>query len=85
VFQTTADRSNFQGRYILRHPWTGSEDCAAAKSYRAGLKDRRAQQAKNVAALTGWSLERIRQQMAVNADWSAPEDRIQWWQRIWKD
>ena len=85
VFQTTADRSNFQGRYILRHPWTGTEDCAAAKSYRAGLRERRAQQAKNLAGLTGWSLEQIRKQMAVNADWSAPEDHIRWWERIWKD
>ena len=23
VFQETADRENFQGRYVLRHPWTG--------------------------------------------------------------
>jgi len=23
VFQETGDRGNFQGRYVLRHPWTG--------------------------------------------------------------
>ena len=23
TFQETSDRSNFQARYILRHPWTG--------------------------------------------------------------
>ena len=23
VFQETGDRTNFQGRYVLRHPWTG--------------------------------------------------------------
>ena len=26
VFIETKDRSNFQGRYILRHPWTGKTD-----------------------------------------------------------
>ena len=31
VFQETGDRSNFQGRYVLRHPWTGKADCPAGK------------------------------------------------------
>jgi hypothetical protein len=31
VFQQTSDRSNFQGRYILRHLWTGA-DAAARRS-----------------------------------------------------
>ncbi|MEN8218569.1 MAG: hypothetical protein ABFS56_19815 [Pseudomonadota bacterium] len=26
VFQETADSSNFQGRYVLRHPWTGTDN-----------------------------------------------------------
>src|SRR6185295_13721319 len=30
VFQETADRSNFQGRYVLRHPWTGKASCSGA-------------------------------------------------------
>ena len=25
VFQETGDRANFQGRYVLRHAWTGGE------------------------------------------------------------
>ena len=29
MFQETADRSNFQVRYILRHPYTGEARCAA--------------------------------------------------------
>src|SRR5437867_6169511 len=37
VFQETADRGNFQGRYILRHPWKGTEVCEAAKRYREEL------------------------------------------------
>jgi hypothetical protein len=85
VFQETADRTNFQGRYILRHPYKGTEDCPAANDYRASLRARRAQQAENLAKLTGWSLGQIRDRMAVAADWSLPDDQLRWWQRIWKN
>ena len=34
VFQETGDRSNFQGRYILRHAWTGTETCSEATASR---------------------------------------------------
>jgi hypothetical protein len=27
VFQETADRANFQGRYVLRHAWKGEDSC----------------------------------------------------------
>src|SRR5437016_11703522 len=33
VFQETGDRNNFQGRYVLRHPWPGKSDCPGAKAY----------------------------------------------------
>jgi hypothetical protein len=85
VFQETADRANFQGRYVLRHEWKGTEDCPEAVAYRAGLAARRAKEARNLAELTGWSLDDIRTKMAVAADWSTPEDHMRWWQRIWKD
>ena len=32
VFQETADRTNFQGRYVLRHPWTGTGDLRGGAS-----------------------------------------------------
>jgi hypothetical protein len=83
VFQETADRNNFQGRYVLRHEWKGTAECDGAKSYRAQLPERRAREARNLAELTGWSLERIRGKMAVNADWSAP--KVEWWERLWKN
>ena len=38
VFQETGDRTNFQGRYVIRHPWQGSPDaCRAARDYFADL------------------------------------------------
>ena len=85
VFQETVDRANFQGRYIIRHEWKGDADCPGGRAYRAGLADRRAKEAGNLAALTGWDLERIRGKMAVGGDWSRPEDRMRWWERMWKN
>ncbi len=32
-FRETADRDNFQGRYVLRHPWRGQPACEAARDY----------------------------------------------------
>jgi len=84
VFQVTSDRANFQGRYVIRHEWTGGGDCPQARDYRAGLADRRSQEARTVAELTGWDLSRIRGKMNVAADWSRPEDRMKWWDRVWK-
>ena len=84
VFQETADRTNFQGRYIIRHEWKGTGDCPAAVAYRAGLAARRAAEAQTLAGPTGWDLGKIRTKMAVAADWSRPEDRMKWWDRIWK-
>src|SRR5205085_23180 len=60
VFQVTNDRAPFQGRYILRHFWTGDGDCEAAKAYRAGLAARRAQQATALVELTGWPTDSVR-------------------------
>jgi hypothetical protein len=87
VLQQTSDRTNFQGRYVLRHPFKGDCDCPAGREYVAKLRDRRKQEAKNLSQLTGWSVESIRGQMAVNAEWAAPGEDLKpvsWWERIWE-
>jgi hypothetical protein len=84
VFQETVDRTNFQGRFVIRHEWTGGGDCPEARTYRAALADRRAKEAATLAELTGWDLRRIRGKMAVAADWSRAEDKMKWWDRLWK-
>ena len=33
VFMETKDRGNFQGRYVLRHPFTGPMRCEAGETY----------------------------------------------------
>jgi hypothetical protein len=59
VFMETRDRENFQGRYVLRHPWKGTASCAAAERYRASLPTRFKQEAQNLAGLTGWDVKEI--------------------------
>jgi hypothetical protein len=81
VFQETADRSNFQGRYVLRHKWTGEGSCEAAKRYRAEVPQRQEREAQSLAALTGWDVNDIRRTMKIAPP---PPEPVAWWQRIWK-
>jgi hypothetical protein len=83
VFQETGDRSNFQGRYILRHPWTGSDSCEMVAQYRRGLADRYDQQARTLASLTGWDIAMIREKMGATSLYPPVEDRP-WWRRLWE-
>ena len=64
AFQETHDRENFQGRYVLRHPWQGDVSCAAAEAYRAALPVRFASEARNLVDLTGWERREVEAQMA---------------------
>lgn len=81
-FQQTADRSNFQGRYILRHPWQGEASCAAAREYRETLPQRFEQEAQRLASLTRWPLAEIRQKMGGLPVPAAAEE-VPWWRRLW--
>jgi len=83
VFQQTGDRNNFQGRYILRHPWTGKDRCPEADAYRRDLRQRYEQQASNLAALTGWDMAKIRGRMNLKASNPPAEDDEPWWKKIW--
>jgi hypothetical protein len=86
AFQETGDRTNFQGRYILRHPWTGKGDCEAAREYQQSVQARQERQAETLARLTGWSPETIRQKMGPGPGGhdpgSGPSQRP-WWRRLW--
>jgi hypothetical protein len=83
-FQETADRSNFQGRYVLRQPWDGTaRSCAEAARYRQSLIARHKHEAQTLASLTGWDLQTIRTKMALDGE---PPDgnEPRWWQRLWR-
>ncbi len=83
VFQETADRENFQGRYVLRHPYKGEVECEAGARYRTELRTRQGQEAQTLATLTGWDLAEIRGKMGVGDDGPEPPAET-WWQRLWK-
>ncbi|HEV2845466.1 MAG TPA: DUF2330 domain-containing protein [Thermoanaerobaculia bacterium] len=85
VFQETADRQNFQGRYILRHPWKGNASCTAAREYRKELGRRQDREAQTLASLTGWDVNKIRGRMNLKASNSEPVEDEPWWKAIWKD
>lgn len=63
AFLETADQSNFQGRYVMKHPWRGNTACEGADVYRRALPERFAAQAKNLENLTGWPHAQIAAQM----------------------
>jgi hypothetical protein len=85
VFQETSDRSNFQGRYVLRHPWTGSTDCPAAKQYFEQLAKRQRTEAETLASLTGWDIGEIRKKMGVDESRSDVKPPKKWYQKIWSN
>jgi hypothetical protein len=83
VFHETGDKGNFQGRFVIRHPWRGEEACDGLDAYRAQIRLRRAKEAETLASLTGWNIERIRRKMGGDAEWETPRDPKPWWDRVW--
>ena len=86
-FRETNDRSNFQGRYILRHPWKGERSqCEAAERYFSSLPQRFETEAQNLARLTGWEIATIREKMASNGQLFEvkPARKLKWYQKLWK-
>ena len=83
-FQATGDRSNFQGRYIIRHPWKGGATCKSAENYfNVELPKRKIEESNNLARLTGWDIEDIRKKIPGI---EIPESQSEpWWKKIWKD
>jgi hypothetical protein len=82
VLQETADRNNFQARYVLRHPWKGEDiSCPATDDYRREILRRHENQAATLAALTGWDLSQIRAQMNLRT--TDADGGKKWWQTLW--
>src|SRR6266540_3977476 len=79
VFQETADRTNFQGRYVLRHAFTGELTCSAAQ-YREEVRQRHEREARTLAELTGWDTAQIRKKMNLDAE---TVDSRKWWEKLW--
>ncbi|MGI9334058.1 MAG: DUF2330 domain-containing protein, partial [Gammaproteobacteria bacterium] len=87
-FQETADRGNFQGRYIVRHPFNPEGGyrprCPAAKNYwLSELPERYQREASTLANLTGWDIASIRDRMPRTGGDRFPIEPEPWWERLW--
>jgi len=88
VFQETSNQDNFQGRYVLRHPFKGTSQCLEATRYDGDLNARREREAQNLAQLTGWKIEDIRRKVqTVKITETAPDAALPapapWYRRVW--
>lgn len=83
MFKETGDRSNFQGRYVLRHPYTGDASCEAADAYRAELPKRFEEEAQTLANLTGWDINDVRERMNEGGQSFEKPEKKSWWERLW--
>jgi hypothetical protein len=63
AFMETKDRENFQGRYVLQHPWQGAAGCRAGDRYWNSLPERYRREADTLADLTGWQVAEIQTRM----------------------
>jgi hypothetical protein len=63
AFSNTTDRQQFQGRYIMNHPYRGKMTCTAAKEYKEKVTDRQRREARNLSQLTGWNLSDIQRKI----------------------
>jgi hypothetical protein len=78
MFQETSNTQQFQGRYILRHPFNGEMKCQAGREYQRSLMQRFEQEAQTLAKLTEWKIQDIRKKTNVSLSQTAP-----WWRTIW--
>lgn len=86
MFHETGDRDNFQGRYVMNHPFKGTANCEAGKKYRQALRPRLEQQASTLANLTGWSIRNIYRKIDFSIAQPQSKDRNpQFWQNVWQD
>ena len=80
MFQETSNRQFFQGRYILRHPFSGEIQCEEGQRYQRVLAERFEREARTLAQLTGWNIQEIRQKMPATA---AQQQNLPFWRNIW--
>jgi hypothetical protein len=87
MFQETGNRENFQGRYVMNHPFKGNLSCEAGKKYQRTLRPRLEKEAGTLASLTGWSLRDIYRKIDFSIA-SPPKnlstkDNDPFWRNVW--
>ncbi len=81
MFQETGDRQNFQGRYVIRHPWKGASSCDTS-AYQQQVRRRQELEAQQLAGLTGWDIDEIRAKIDFVGNVEPPNEKP-WWTRLW--
>jgi hypothetical protein len=64
MFRETAERENFQGRYVMNHPFEGEIACAEGREYVSRTRARIREEVANLRRLTGWRAREINQNIA---------------------
>jgi len=82
MFQETGDRQNYQGRYVIRHPWKGTPTCDTTR-YEAEVRKRQEIEAQQLAKLTGWDIDDIRTKIPFAGDDTREPKKEPWWRRLW--
>jgi hypothetical protein len=67
-FAVTENRDNFQGRYILNHPFEGEITCPEGKTYVTETRKRIQDEAAELRQLTGWSAANIASNIAKTVE-----------------
>ncbi len=75
-FQATSNRESFQGRYVLRHPFTGENKCQQGRRYQRSLPQRFEKEAQTLSRLTNWKVDDIRKKLPA-------AQNISWLQQLW--
>jgi hypothetical protein len=85
MFAETSNRQSFQGRYILRHAFTGNASCEAGQQYKRSLPQRFEQESRTLANLTGWNIQDIRNKMNLTMSNLIPSQNplISFWKNVW--
>ena len=84
MFQETGNQENFQGRYVMNHPFKGDTSCAAGVKYRQALRPRLEKEASQLASLTGWSIRDINSKIDFSiAQPKNTNSTDMFWQNVW--
>jgi hypothetical protein len=85
MFQETGNQENFQGRYVMNHPFKGNLSCEAGKKYQQTLRPRLEKEASNLANLTGWSIRDIYSKIEFPNAQTKPNENTPFWRNVWND
>ncbi|MBT8078466.1 MAG: DUF2330 domain-containing protein [Gammaproteobacteria bacterium] len=82
MFQETGNRQNYQGRYIIRHPFKGESNCDMDQ-YQASVRERQEREAQTLASLTGWDIDEIRSKIPFIRYAREDSKQVPWWKTLW--